>query len=261
MTTISDQTKESIAKSEHTPTPWRAHGDSFIISVPGVNEYGCPITHVIADVCDHHRSQFSPHNPVEANRDFILRACNTFDTTLAAMKQGRSALAVLAQSDPTYEPAWRALTDAIKAAEGPMRPEEKVTGRFLILSLKWQNDQVLNWWRADAKGYTLRIEEAGRYSADQIAANLDYYNDGKNTLAIAEDIAMAESFKMVHNFSTLVVKMKEQTAARNPFVIRKPGTLSALPTAPEGMCEQPSDAEQTRFDAENVADPYDRGRL
>ena len=62
---------------------------------------------------------------------------------------------------------------------------------------------------------------------------------------------------------TLCVSIAADGATSRQYITRdrKPGTLSALPTAPEGTCEQPSEEEMARFDRENVADPYDGGRL
>lgn len=57
---------------------------------------------------------------------------------------------------------------------------------FYILSLKWtrRRDGLITWWRPENNGYCYRLEEAGRYSADDVARLPNYYNDGEHTAAI-----------------------------------------------------------------------------
>lgn len=57
---------------------------------------------------------------------------------------------------------------------------------FYTLSLKWtrKRDGLITWWRPANNGYSYRLEDAGRYSADDIARLPSYYNDGEHTKAI-----------------------------------------------------------------------------
>ena|SRR5688572_4093789 len=56
---------------------------------------------------------------------------------------------------------------------------------FFILSLKWSGQSfVLNWWCPNNNGYTHFLDKAGRYTRAQVEGNPNYYNDGKNTLAV-----------------------------------------------------------------------------
>ncbi|MEA3211285.1 MAG: hypothetical protein QOE70_4342 [Chthoniobacter sp.] len=59
-------------------------------------------------------------------------------------------------------------------------------GEFFLLSLKHSrsSEGPAIWWRADGKGYTRSLVDAGRYTAEEIAANANY-NDGVNVVAIA----------------------------------------------------------------------------
>jgi hypothetical protein len=59
---------------------------------------------------------------------------------------------------------------------------------FLILSIKWSGTHrgEIVWWRPNDEGYTTEIPKAGRYTAQQIAEQPDYYNNGRSTLAIAD---------------------------------------------------------------------------
>lgn len=51
-----------------------------------------------------------------------------------------------------------------------------------------RHSPYITLWGANNAGYRARIETAGRYSESQIKGNLDYYNDGINTLAVPCDI-------------------------------------------------------------------------
>ncbi|WP_347558521.1 hypothetical protein [Robbsia sp. KACC 23696] len=44
-------------------------------------------------------------------------------------------------------------------------------------------------WRPNNSGYTAVIDRAGRYTAEQVIARLDYYNDGDNVAVPASLIA------------------------------------------------------------------------
>lgn len=61
-----------------------------------------------------------------------------------------------------------------------------MTAVYYVLSLKWskRRDGLLTWWRPNNNGYCYRLEEAGRYTAEQIEAKRNYYDDGENTRAI-----------------------------------------------------------------------------
>ena len=58
-------------------------------------------------------------------------------------------------------------------------------GTYLILSLKW-SDQAnhLIWWAPENNGYTACLDVAGRYTAEQIAANPSYYDNESTTRAV-----------------------------------------------------------------------------
>lgn len=68
---------------------------------------------------------------------------------------------------------------------------------YYIISVNHtRNDReglVLTWWRENASGYTVFVEQAGRYPEEVVKANEDYYNNGEDTIAVpcerAEEIA------------------------------------------------------------------------
>lgn len=64
--------------------------------------------------------------------------------------------------------------------------------KYVILSLKWSRGPVLVWWQPKNSGYTPNLDDAGRYSAEEIAAKPDYYNNGESTLAILEHVALKQ---------------------------------------------------------------------
>jgi len=56
---------------------------------------------------------------------------------------------------------------------------------FYILSLKHSPDKAGSavWWRADCKGYTTSLAEAGVYDQETIEAHPIYYDNGRTTEA------------------------------------------------------------------------------
>ena len=63
--------------------------------------------------------------------------------------------------------------------------EKSYSGIYLILSLKWSDaDTKLVWWGPKNKGYTVDIDAAGRYTAEKIAKNPDYYDNDETTRAV-----------------------------------------------------------------------------
>lgn len=67
--------------------------------------------------------------------------------------------------------------------------------RYYVLSLKHSPGHRGHalWWGPSDSGYTEDLCEAGRYTREQIEERPHYYNDGEETLAVREDIAINES--------------------------------------------------------------------
>jgi len=66
---------------------------------------------------------------------------------------------------------------------------------YYILSLKHSPGyagQAL-WWGPNDRGYVEDLNKAGLYTKAQIEEQPGYYNDGTDTLAILESVAMNES--------------------------------------------------------------------
>lgn len=63
---------------------------------------------------------------------------------------------------------------------------------FVILSLKYTRDLWV-WWGPNNCGYTSNLDDAGRYTEEQVRGDLDYYNDNESTRAIPVEVA--ESLK------------------------------------------------------------------
>lgn len=61
---------------------------------------------------------------------------------------------------------------------------EGFTGNYVILSLKHSQPDAFVFWRADDRGYTPFLFNAGFYSRAQIEAAPNYYNDGFNAVAV-----------------------------------------------------------------------------
>jgi hypothetical protein len=64
------------------------------------------------------------------------------------------------------------------------------TDEFFILSLKWTRGSPVTWWRPGAAGYTTDLQNAGRYSRQQVEANREYYDNKTDTLAVPCSDAM-----------------------------------------------------------------------
>jgi hypothetical protein len=80
--------------------------------------------------------------------------------------------------------------------------EGDAVSEFFILSLKWSRRRsgLLTWWDANNSGYRFRIDgtrcPAGRYTREQIEADLRYYHDGVNTLAVPCEAVIAASIRV-----------------------------------------------------------------
>lgn len=81
-----------------------------------------------------------------------------------------------------------ALRSAVEGQATSTKPPARVPtpGTFYILSLKWtkRSDHIITWWAPKSNGYRYRIEEAGEYTAEEIANRHNYLNDGESTMSI-----------------------------------------------------------------------------
>lgn len=66
---------------------------------------------------------------------------------------------------------------------------------YYILSLKWSPgmDGHAVWWRTDAKGYTVDLNQAGLYSEETINSDRSYYDNGNDTQAWRKENAEAHA--------------------------------------------------------------------
>jgi hypothetical protein len=56
---------------------------------------------------------------------------------------------------------------------------------FYILSLKWSRGDMLTWYRANAQGYTMFLDDAGVYSEEEARR----HTYGRETIAVPVDAA------------------------------------------------------------------------
>lgn len=57
---------------------------------------------------------------------------------------------------------------------------------FYVISLKHSGRrEMFLFWRANDAGYTSDLDQAGRYTEEQIAADQRAYNNGTDTIAVA----------------------------------------------------------------------------
>lgn len=59
---------------------------------------------------------------------------------------------------------------------------------ILSVSHTYKVDSHILLWANNNKGYTFVVEEAGRYSEEKVLESLEYYNNGRGTLAVPCDI-------------------------------------------------------------------------
>ena len=55
---------------------------------------------------------------------------------------------------------------------------------YYILSLIKSTNCLCKWWEKDSTGYTEDLNKAGKYTKKQIDEKSDYYNNGKDTVAL-----------------------------------------------------------------------------
>ena len=66
-----------------------------------------------------------------------------------------------------------------------MTTDKTYSGVYMILSLKWSEGlDKLNRWAPDNSGYCYDIDKAGRYTAEEVAANPSYYDNDVTTRAV-----------------------------------------------------------------------------
>jgi hypothetical protein len=69
--------------------------------------------------------------------------------------------------------------------DGPMLfQNDPSKDQFLILSLKWSKGGILTWWGPNNSNYVTDIDDAGRYTRDQVEKKASYYNNGDSTRAV-----------------------------------------------------------------------------
>jgi len=93
---------------------------------------------------------------------------------------------------------------------------------YYIMDLPVRGDCIL-WWRPNSSGYTGYLESAGRYSHEEVTANMSKYNNGYKTRAIPCDVVEKHSYRSVPNEPNLPQKLRKNALVMKPgkFVLRK----------------------------------------
>lgn len=105
--------------------------------------------------------------------------------------------------------------------------------KYLILDIGSSAGDCSLWWRANNSGYTTRLEDAGRYTPEQVAKDQSYYNNGDTTLAVPEHVAKGESITVVPIDGSTLKKIKEQSAREHRAQAK--AALSPAPTTREAV--------------------------
>ena len=82
-----------------------------------------------------------------------------------------------------------------------------VSRRYIIVSFKHGQNGNLCFWRPNDAGYTNDFQQAGRYTEEQVRANMSYYHNGDN-VAIEEEKLLSD-FKMRVHFDTNYLKVRK----------------------------------------------------
>lgn len=78
---------------------------------------------------------------------------------------------------------------------------------YYILSLRWtrSGEEMLTWWGPKNSGYVLSLDNAGKYSADTVAAARSYYDNRETTIAIPCEVADKHSSRVLHHDASHVM--------------------------------------------------------
>lgn len=82
--------------------------------------------------------------------------------------------------------------------------------KFLILDTTHIGD-FLMWWRPDGHGYTVCVDDAGRYTREQVKSRCDR----KNHVPIPEHVALGLSRRVVGTEWTCSITSVDHLAASN----------------------------------------------
>ena len=83
-----------------------------------------------------------------------------------------------------------------------------VEKKYIVISLKHGHQGLLCFWRPNSRGYTNNLNEAGRYSEDEIKNHLNYYHDGVDNIAVEEEKLLID-FRQRIVFDTNYLKVKK----------------------------------------------------
>ena len=78
---------------------------------------------------------------------------------------------------------------SLRVISSPPPGEDK----YFILSIKWSRESILTWWRPDAMGYTMSLDDAGVYTAEYALL----HNDLIDCAAIPVSVARSMQFPAV----------------------------------------------------------------
>jgi len=92
--------------------------------------------------------------------------------------------------------------------KGAAHMDKNIPPRFyIIVSFKHGSNGNLCFWRPNNCGYTTDLQQAGRYTEEQVKANMNYYHDGDN-VAI-EESKLLQDFKVRVHLETNYFKVRK----------------------------------------------------
>jgi Rha family phage regulatory protein len=126
-------------------------------------------------------------------------------TILAMSFTGKPAMAWKEK----YIAAFNAMERALKTGAPYLPPpEDEGEDLFYIMSLNAdKKSPFVTWWKPDDRGYTHYLNQAGKYSAEQVEANPSYYNNRRYDVPIPCECANQVGEVIVPRDGNLVMKL------------------------------------------------------
>jgi Rha family phage regulatory protein len=108
-----------------------------------------------------------------------------------------------------YIAAFNAMERALKSGQAYLPPpEDEGEDLFYIMSLNAdKKSPFVTWWKPDDRGYTHYLNQAGKYTAEQIESAQSYYNNRKYDVPIPCDAAEDVGEVIVPRDGNLVMKL------------------------------------------------------
>lgn len=128
-------------------------------------------------------------------------------TTAVAEFAGSKVAALLEDAADRLEVSFENEVEALKNKQ-ILKERRKRTGMtepravtdYYVLSLRWTRtgEECITWWGPNNAGYVCDLDNAGRYTEDQVSSKRSYYDNRETTLAVPCVLADRFARRIVH---------------------------------------------------------------